>query len=258
MKHLSHVPVRLAAAWIILGIMMSTAAGAADKHREADLGIYGWLPVIETENEEGQQSKITRDDILDDLDMFGFLFARVQQGKWSLSSDFVYFRISRKEDVSLFGRLPDLARLDKAGMQAWVIRPAIGYEIHRSDRQFVELYAGGRYLWIEADLKFDLDPILPGLPSGSRKDSPSESNWDGIIGARGSYRLNDRWFVPYSVNAGKGQSDLTWEAQAAVGYRFKHLDAIAGWRYLYYDVGSDTLIKELDINGPFAGVLFHW
>jgi hypothetical protein len=251
-------PGKRVAAWVVTGLLIFAMPVAADNDWEFNLELYGWLPIIETENEAGNKSEITRDDILDDLDLFGFSFVRVKKGKWSLSSDFVYFDISQKTDVPLFGEFPDLAELDKAGMQAWVIRPAIGYEVYRADRQFVELYAGGRYLWIEADLKFDIDPILPGEPSSSRKDSPSESNWDGIVGARGSYWLNDKWFLPYSVNAGTGQSDFTWEAQAAVGYRLENLDAALGWRYLYYDIGSDTLLKELTVNGPFAGVMFHW
>ena len=143
-------------------------------------------------------------------------------------------------------------------MLAWVISAAIGYEILRSDIQLVVVYGGARYLWFEADLVFDLSPTLPGLPSESRKDSPSFSNWDGIVGVRGKYDVTDRWFVPYSVNAGTGESDFTWDALAAVGYRFRDFNAVAGWRYLYYDIGSDTLIKELSVNGPFAGVVFHW
>lgn len=162
-------PAKLMAVWAFLGFLMFSAGAVAENDYEFDLALYGWLPIIETENEAGEKSEITRDDILDDLDMFGFSFVRAQKGKWSLSTDFVYFRISQKEDVPLFGDLPGLAELDKAGMQAWVIRPAIGYTVHETDRQFVELYAGGRYLWIEADLKFEINPILPGQPSESRK-----------------------------------------------------------------------------------------
>lgn len=91
-----------------------------------------------------------------------------------------------------------------------------------------------------------------------RKSSPSESNWDGVVGVRGNYCLTDKWFLPYSVNAGTCQFDFTWDGLAALGYRFKKLDAVAGWRYLYYDLGSDTALKALNANGPFAGVVSHW
>jgi hypothetical protein len=242
----------------LIGLLLLTRPVAAADDWELDLEITGWLPIIEIESEDGKKSKITRDDFLDNIDLFGFWFIRFAYGKWSLSSDFVYFKISKDQDAPLFGAIPDLAKLTDVGMQAWVITPAIGYEIFRDDSHSVELYAGGRYLWIKSDLEFDLNPELPGLPSGSRKDSFSKGNWDGIVGVRGSYHLNDKWYFPYSVNAGTGESDFTWEAKAAAAYRLKHFDAIAGWRYLYYDIGSDTLIKELDASGPYAGVVFHW
>jgi hypothetical protein len=38
----------------------------------------------------------------------------------------------------------------------------------------------------------------------------------------------------------------------------KSLDAVAGWRYLSYDIGSGTEIKELSVNGPFVGAMFHF
>ena len=84
------------------------------------------------------------------------------------------------------------------------------------------------------------------------------SQWDGIAGIRGHYNLSDKWFVPYSLNGGAGESDFTWGATAGFGYRFQDLSAIFGWRYLGYDVGSDNLIKELTLNGPFAGFVYHW
>jgi len=128
--------------------------------------------------------------------------------------------------------------------------------VHETDKRLVELYAGARYLWIEIDAKFDLNPLLPG--STRRRTSPSDSNWDAIVGVRGTHWLNDKWFTLYSVNAGAGDSDFTWEAQAAFVHRFKNLDAVAGWRYLYYDIGDDTAIKNLSANGPYVGAMFHW
>jgi hypothetical protein len=60
------------------------------------------------------------------------------------------------------------------------------------------------------------------------------------------------------VNAGSGESDFAWDAKVGFGYRFQDLSAVFGWRYLDYNVGSDTLLKELTLNGPFAGVVYHW
>ena len=154
--------------------------------------------------------------------------------------------------------MPSLATLKKTGLQAWIVTPSIGYKVLHNNKQKIKLYAGARYIWIEANATLDINPIFPGQPSRSQKESSSDSNWDTIAGVRGSYQLSDKWFVPYSLNAGAGQSDLTWSASTALGYRFSKLDAMVGWCYLGYDLDSDTTIRELTVDGPFAGATFHW
>ena len=102
------------------------------------------------------------------------------------------------------------------------------------------------------------DPITPGQPSETLNASFSESNWDAIVGIRGLRYLSEKWYIPYSANAGAGESDFTGTAPAGFGCRFSSVDALFGWRYMSYDVGSNTAIKEITINGPFAGVMFRW
>jgi hypothetical protein len=249
---------RLTLASVITGWLLLAGTAAAEDDWGFDLELYGWLPTIEIELEDGTKDEITRHDILDDFDIAALWAMRVRKGPWSLTSDFIYLDISAKKDLSLFSLVPSLATLDEAGFKAWIITPNIGYTILDNEKQKIDLYAGARYFRIEFDVTIDIDPILPGDPSFSRKESPTVSNWDGIVGARGLYDLTDKWFIPYSVNAGTGESDFTWQAQAGFGYRFSDLTALFGWRYLTYDVGTDTAIKELTLNGPFAGVIFHW
>jgi hypothetical protein len=256
MRRHCFVPGKFITAWIFVTALLFVNSVTAQDDWEFSWAIYGWLPIIENETASGEKSEITRDDILDDLDLFGFSFLRARTGNWTLSTDFVYFKISDKPGLPLISDLPAAAELDEAGMQAWVIRPAVGYVVHETDKRLVELYGGARYLWIEIDAKFDLSPLLEG--STRRRTSPSEGYWDAIVGVRGTHWLNDKWFTLYSVNAGTGDSDFTWEAQAAFVHRFKKLDAVAGWRYLYYDIGSDDVLKELSVNGPYVGAMFHW
>jgi hypothetical protein len=241
---------------LFLSSLLFATGVAAEDDWEFDLEAYGWLPIVETQTETGQKAEITRDQLLDDLDKVATWAGRVRKGKWSLTSDFVYFKISEKPDLPLVPEVPSLARLREAGMQAWIITPSIGYTVFDNDKQKIELYAGARYTWIGIDATIDINPT--GEPSNSMKESPSVSYWDGIVGVRGSYSLSDKWFIPYSINVGTGQTDLTWQAQGGFGYRFKSLDAVLGWRDLSYDIGSGTPLKELDVNGPFAGAIFHW
>lgn len=242
----------------IMGGLLLAGTAVAEDDWGFDLELYGWLPIIELELEDGSKAEITRDDIVDDLDTAAMWAMRVRKGRWSLTSNFSYGDISKKTDVALLPNLPNLAKVTKGGIKGWIIAPTLGYTILDNDEQKIDLYAGARYFWIELDATVRIDPILPGNPTFTRQESPSVSSWDGIVGARGLYYLPGKWFIPYSVNAGTGDSDFTWEVQAGFGYRFSDLTALFGWRHLDYDVGSDTIIKEISFNGPFAGVVFHW
>jgi len=44
--------------------------------------------------------------------------------------------------------------------------------------------------------------------------------WDVVIGVRGHANLNRQWYLPYQLDIGAGQSDLTWQAAGGIGYRF--------------------------------------
>jgi hypothetical protein len=54
-------------------------------------------------------------------------------------------------------------------------------------------------------------------------------------------------------DAGTGDSDYIWQTFATVGYRFKHLDAIAGYRYMFWELDNDRL-QSLELKGPIAGI----
>ena len=249
---------RLKLLFATVGSLLLTAAAVAEDEWGADLEIYGWLPIIEMESEDGSTGKITREDILSNLDITALWKARVRKGRWSLASDFIYLDISDNKNLPLIPKVPDLANLRETGLQAWIITPNVGYTVVDSEVQKIELYAGARYFWIEVDATIEIDPISPGDPPIRSKESPTISSWDGIVGVRGLYYLDEKWYIPYSVNVGAGDSDLTWSAQAGFAYKFSKLDASFGWRYLHYDVGSDTALKELNLNGPYAGVIFRW
>jgi hypothetical protein len=223
----------------------------------ADLEIYLWLPNNDIELVNGTRFEITMDDILSDLDMFAMAAGRIRRGRWSFAADVIYGDVSNNSfDSPLL--LPGLATFTEGAIEAWIVTPNIGYTVIDNDQQKIELYAGARYFRIETDLVFEIEPILPGQPTVTVDETIDIDSWDGIAGVRGLVYLSDKWFIPYSANAGAGDSDFTWTAQGGLGYRFGSLDALFGWRHMYYDVGSDTAIREIKLNGPFAGVMFRW
>ena len=87
-----------------------------------------------------------------------------------------------------------------------------------------------------------------------------DSNWDAIIGVKSRHAFGDRlqWFVPLYADVGGGDSSLTYQLAAGIGYSFGWGDIVGMWRYVSYDMKSDDVIQDLTFNGPMLGVTFRW
>ena len=87
--------------------------------------------------------------------------------------------------------------------------------------------------------------------------SEKETYLDGIFGIEGRVDLNDRWYLAYYADIGTGDSDLTWQALAAVGSRFERFDLGIGYRYLDWQF-DDGPLDELTVDGPYIGARFYF
>ena len=99
--------------------------------------------------------------------------------------------------------------------------------------------------------------VLPPL-TGTKE--VSETNWDGIVGLKGRafFGADRRWFVPFYVDVGTGQSKFTWQLNVGVGYQFEWGALVASWRYLDYDFKSSSQVQSMSFNGPLVGALFKF
>jgi hypothetical protein len=241
----------------VLGLVLFAAivcagpASAADDDWQFDFALYGWLPVIDVELPSGNKSKITRDDIVNNLDMAFMGRARALKNKWSLTTDIIYFDLQHKGREAL---LPGLD-LRKIELQAALIKPTVGYQVFESDKNLIELYAGGRYFWVQPTLTSEIVTLDP---PDSFQDAKSDSRWDALVGVRGRYDFSERWYVPYYADIGTGESDSVVDLLAGVGYRFQRVDLVAAWRYLDYDFGNDFPLKTMTVNGPLIGVEYSF
>jgi len=75
---------------------------------------------------------------------------------------------------------------------------------------------------------------------------------------RGAAELENKWFVPYHVDVGAGNSRFTWQAFAGVGYHFEWGDAMIGYRHLAYDFKGDQPVSTMAFSGPIVGVGFRF
>lgn len=245
---------RAARLLVLVSAMVSGFAAASEgaDSWKFDAALYGWLPNINIELPSGQKSKITQSDILDNLSMAFMGRGQVRKGRWSLATDLNYFKLSHNGDEPL--RDSPLA-LRKVELQAAIVKPTIGYRFFESSDNWAEVYAGARYLWLEATLGLK---TLPPAPPAQRQEAKSDTRWDALVGIRGAHALSPRWYVRYLADVGGGESDSVVDLFAGVGYRFEKLSVIAAWRYLDYDFGDDFPLNSMDVNGPLVGVEFSF
>jgi hypothetical protein len=120
--------------------------------------------------------------------------------------------------------------------------------VYAGDRASADVVVGVRYL----DLDSTVTLTVGSLPSAVYH--PGLSPVDVVAGVRGEIKLSRAWALPYHVDVGAGQSDFTWQGFGGVSYAFRRVHIAAGYRYLYWDFGSDKALEKQHFGGPVAGV----
>ena len=235
--------------------------------------IYGWVPSVGGKmsfpvDPAGANINVDPHQILDSLKFTFMGSLDAHNGKWGAFTDFIYIDLggnkSQTRDFTVGGHpIPvgvtaDL-NLDLKGI-VWTL--AGEYRVASDTAWKVDVLAGARYLDIKPTLGYsingDLGPI--GLPGRSGSKEIRATDWDGIVGLKGRYAFGDdrKWFVPFYLDVGTGQSDLTWQGAAGVGYSFQWGEVLAMWRYLDYNFKSGSDLQELNFNGAMLGLTFRW
>jgi hypothetical protein len=83
---------------------------------------------------------------------------------------------------------------------------------------------------------------------------------DGTVGVKGRYTFGDdgKWFVPFYLDAGTGQSQLTWHISGGIGYSYRWESTFATWRYLDYEFPSGKALDNISMSGPMLAVALRW
>ena len=254
----------MAALLLVASASVADGAGSGGDRVEwfggapSDRWVYGgefymWGADIGGETTSGAPVDIDFNDLFDNLEL-GFMGTlAAAKDKWTLFGDFIYLDVEDddKSTANILGS-PVPTKID-VELEGFITTLGGAYSFLETDSTRLNLVAGARYLWLEADVDVDIGPV-------SGDGTESDHVWDGIVGLRGKTELNEKWYLTYFADVGTGDSDTTWQALAAISYRFKKVDAVIGYRYLEWDFDKGDMLNfdDLDLSGPFAGVKFQF
>jgi hypothetical protein len=261
-------PQLAAAVSLLLGV---TAAQAADEDWQFRASIYGYFPSIggETNFPAGAgEIDIAAEDLIENAKFVSMASFEAQHERWGAFVDAIYMNIG--DSVSATTSLgagqvplpPGVTADASLDIEAWVVTTAANYRALATPQATFDVFAGARLLDAKSDLdwSFNVDLSPFGGPPQRGSAEASDDKLDAIVGVKGRFEFgaDGRWFIPYYLDAGAGDSDLTWQAALGFGYSMTHGEVFAAYRHLDYDLGPDSAIANLDFDGPAIGVAFRW
>lgn len=238
--------------------------------------LYGYLPHVDTKATLTGPSgvpiyvdtSISPSKIIEHLKM-GFTGAfEAQKGSWGAFTDVIYLNVgglhsrSHIRSVGGIGIPVGVSTNGSFDLKSTVWTLAGDYRLIDKPDATLDVLAGARLLDLKEHLGFQLSGDIGPLPLPGRSGDGdlSKSVWDGIVGVKGHFAMSaDRkWFLPYYLDVGTGQSHLTWQGIGGIGYTYSWGTLTAVWRYMDYKGKSGEAIDTLSFSGPMFGVSFHW
>jgi len=276
----AQLPDAVASLAVVVGLLVPGIATAQSTAPNPESGgwrysatLYGYLPSIGgttafRADSAGTPINIGADQILDHLKFTFMGTMGAHNGRWGVSTDVIYLNVgagkSQSRDFTIGdGGLPvgTSARLD-LDLKSWVWTLAGEYRVASDPAFTMDVLAGTRMFDQQQRLRWsisgDIGPIAPAGRTGSAE--ANQTLWDGIVGVKGRYAFGAQreWSVPFYLDVGTGQSNLTWQGATGISYAFKWGELSGLWRYLAYDMKSGRNIRDFNFNGPMVGATFRW
>lgn len=244
------------------------AQSASDKW-QYEMSIYGYFPSISASTAfpsgaSGPTIEVSAQDVISSLKMAFMGQAEARKGKWGIWTDLLYSDLggstSGSGDFTVGGN-PVTASANLSLDMKTTLWTLVGlYNLSTTAENTTDLLFGTRLIDLSQSLNYSLSSSIPELPTTSGKVSASANNWDAIVGLKGRVFLDTdrKWFLPYYVDVGTGQSKLTWQINAGVGYKFDWGAVVASWRYIDYEFKSGQSLQGMTMNGLLLGVAFQF
>lgn len=258
---------------VLVSVMPGASSAQATSEWKFEASIYAYLPDISGRVAfpppiGGQDVNVDVGTILENL-KFAFMGSlEARRGQWGVFTDLVYFDVGNVQDNSKalsLGRigLPvDVSANVSFDLKAFAWSLLGTYALIAEPDFRLDALAGTRVLDMRPKVNWALTGNVGQISVGERTGAREvkEQNWDVILGFKGraTFGPDGKWFVPYYLDMGTGESRFTWQAMAGLGYGFGWGDVVASWRYVDYQMKSGSAVEELSFNGPAIAVVFRW
>jgi len=199
-------------------VLAQTDSSANQDQWQYSGAIYLWGAGIGGQTIRGSEVEVGFSDLFDNLEMAFMGAFGARKNNWSLLADVIYMDlgVDKTADLSVpVGGIPiPVTTSVSLDVQGLILHFAGGYNLYTKGETRLDLIGGARYLDLDQDMFLALQSLGPGL---SRTISESLTAWDGIVGVKGNATLGERWFLPYYLDIGAGDSKFTWQATAGTG-----------------------------------------
>lgn len=233
--------------------------------------IYGWFPAIAGSTSlpagsggSGPSVDVDAQQVIDALKFTFMGSLEARNGQWGVWTDLVYadFGASKQgsRDFTVDNQPVNVDANLVLDVKSWIWTTAATWNLYAQPEQTIDALFGFRYLDLAQTLSWSLSTDIPQLPGRTGSGSADITNWDAVVGLKGRAMFGEerKWFLPYYLDVGTGQSKFTWQINAGLGYQFGWGAVVATWRYLDYEFKSDSVIQSVNFNGPTIGMSFRW
>jgi hypothetical protein len=238
-------------------------AGQGETEWRHTLALYAFLPARTSGTSTIAGTTVPLDlDLSDAINLLDFAAAgryEAWRGDWGFILDANYIGLEADGALPTPGGATfkaDIRQKWLGLLAAYKIVDAVG---DSGQRYAFDLQLGARYNSLRQEVTISAPASLPTLGG-------DEGWWEPVIGARGTWVLNDQWTAIASVDLGgfgAGGNDLQVGANVGVDWRpWEKTSLFFGWRYYSMDyrttLSTGPFAYDVSQHGPVLGVKFRF
>ena len=238
---------------LIAGCCLATSLSAtASDEWSSRVALYGWATKLDATASHPNLPSVSVNrsfsDILKSIDFAAMGLVETRKGDFGLLLDGMYVQMkdgasATRGPLTVDANLKmDLATLMLAGQ----------YRISETTTSYADLILGVRGWSVKTDITIEPFAI---------QDKRSKQWADLMIGAKGTYDLNQDWFVSWSAMVGGFDLASNWvnDLHVGVGYRINENSAVQlGYRYMDVDYSQGNFDIDTKLGGLVLGIDYHF